>query len=169
MLSPLTRDAVSDPAGRAISHALFANATFFFIMTLIALFQRRNDLYPKYVTSSNMSSLTFPFVNTANASNVYRINFLQGEGDISPLQWVLSVWVNTLTALATCIVLYVLLLYILNGLFVERDDPVQSTSLCVSDTVGENTFTSISKTEATADGNNLVMMNISSTKGALIF
>ena len=132
MVRPLTREAVDDSVGSAISHTLFANATFFFLMTLTALFQRRKILYDEYLWSPSTSSLTFPFVNTANASNLYRINFLTSRKAIFPVpegwRWVIIVWVDVLTALATCIVLYVLILYFAKGLFIDRDNDREKTN-----------------------------------------
>ena len=63
--------------------------------------------------------MTFPFINTANASNLYRVKFLMdgGDGDIG--KDVLSAYIDMLSVLAVCIVMYVFVLYIINGLFIS--------------------------------------------------
>ena len=88
---PLLHDTTAKP-GAVISHLVFTLSTISFVSVLIALFQRRKQLstigvHPQWV------AISFPFINSAIASGVYRSYF--------PSPYI-TVWSFLLTGIAIC-------------------------------------------------------------------
>lgn len=108
-VTPLVGTIDDGGPGEMIGHVMFAISTTGFILTLVALYQRRKTLLA-LGASDTWASATFPFCNTAIAAGLYLTAHFE--------PWnALSTWSLVLSLLASLITIAVDILFLCNGLF----------------------------------------------------
>ena len=115
----------------AVAHILFLYSFIFYVSTIYAIMRRRNKIIKdrKHFT---ISSFTFSFVNTANATNIYFTRNYDNIFDNRPLYWIMRIYSAFVAAIAASIVLYVLTVYISSGLFatsITNDESIQRSKV----------------------------------------
>ena len=103
-----------EPIESVMAHILFIYSFIFYVATIYAIGCRKNKL----VQDHTISSFTFSFVNTANATNIYFARNYDNVFDIIPIYWTMRIYSVFVAAMAVFIVLYVSLVYLSCGLFV---------------------------------------------------
>ena len=108
-----------------VAHILFIYASVFYVATIYAIVRRRKRL-TQSMKHFTLSSFTFPFVNTANATIIYFDRNYNNKFDSFPLYWSMRIYSLILAVLAICIVLYVLSVYTSRGLFLSSSSIIDN-------------------------------------------